>query len=267
MQCPAEPQRLNYSQRLERQGITNTAFIDEFHLVTSSLDPRGKRSYHLGVHDLRQRSRHVLFELPPHSSPVYFNLGLFCYPYSGPVSAFHGSPTHAILTIVILEKISTGTTLVLVHPQSLYGLMEQGGSYIRWEQWKDKAEMLILGTFWGEPDNELQITAGLRLITPANGWYNHKNNPRLWLYTFQPWMPPRSAPAVIPICDDSRGDGSRGDAKFPCVKFRAKEHSFRTPESSQGLLPLISEEHILWIDVRRMLNCLCLRPASTNLPL
>ena len=259
---PAECEFLNFSQRLERLGIRNVAFIGESHLFTISLDPQNKRSYCLGVHDLRQRFPHVLFELPPHSCPTYFNPGVFRYSCSGPVSEFHGSPTNAILTIVVHEKIIMGATLVVVHPQSLYGLMEQGDSYIRWEQWKDRAELFKLRTLWGEPGNELQMTAGLRLITPASRGHSHREDPKLWLHTFQPWIPPRSVSAITPICDYSRGDNFRGNAKCAGMRFRTEDLSFHVQGSSPVLLPLISEEHILWIDVRRSL---CLQPISTNL--
>lgn len=59
---------------------------------------------------------------------------------------------------------------------------------------------------------------------------------------------------------------SRGDTKCRGMIHRVKDISFHVPESSSDLVPLISEKHILWIDVRRMPNCLCLRQASTSLP-
>lgn len=256
-------QFLNGSQRLERLDIRNVTLIDEFHLVSSSLNPQDKRSYCLGVHDLRQRLPRVLFELPPHSSP-YFNPGVFCYPRSGPVSTFHGSPVNAILAMVIHECLSKGTTLVVVHPQNLYSLMEQGDPYIRWGQWKDKAELFTLGTLWGEPGNELQMTAGLRLILPAGRRLNHTANPNLWLHTFEPWRPPRSVLTVTPVCGCSRKTDSRGNIQRPGMRFRTEDISFHVRGSSPFPLPLISEEHILWIDVRRYL---CLQPVSANLPL
>ena len=104
-------QFLNGSQCFERLGIRNVAIIDEFHLVSSSLNPQDKRSYCLGVHDLRQRFPRVLFELPPHSFSIYFNPLVFCYPRSGPVSAFHGSPANAILAIAIHQRPSRGDDL------------------------------------------------------------------------------------------------------------------------------------------------------------
>ena len=183
----------NGSQCFERLGIRNVAIIDEFHLVSSSLNPQDKRSYCLGIHDLRQIFPRVLFELPPHSFSIYFNPLVFCHPRSGPVSAFHGSPANAILAIAIHQRPSRGAILVVVHPQSLYNLVEQGDPYIRWGQWKDKAELFTLGTLWGEPGNELQMTAGLRLIVPEGQGQSHNMDPKLWLHTFQPWMPEVSA--------------------------------------------------------------------------
>jgi len=118
-------QFLNGSQRLELLDTSKIAFMAEFYLVTSSLDPRDGNSYFLSVRDLRKRSPHVLFQLPPHPSPIYFNQGLQCYPYASPVSAFDGSPAPVVLTIVILDGVTTVTITVVVHPQSLYGLMEQ----------------------------------------------------------------------------------------------------------------------------------------------
>ena len=180
-------------QRLERLDINNIAFIDGFHLATSSLNPKDGHSHRLGVHDLHQRSHHVFFDLPPHLSPAYFDPLLFCNSYPGPVSAFHGSSGNAILVMAIHERIAKGPILVVVQPQTLYAFMEQGDLCIPWEEWKDVAGLLMPGAFWGEP-NALQITTGLRLISPAGLWTDGKNS-KLWLHTFQPWMPPRWVPA------------------------------------------------------------------------
>lgn len=229
------------------------------------MDPRHRHSYCLGLHDLRQRSSHVLFELPPHSSPTLFNPALFCCSYPGPVSAFNGSPAHAVLIMVILERDNIQTTLVAIHPQSLCDLMEREDSYVRWKQWEDKAE--LLAAFWGSPEKELQITAGLRLITPLGWWHIYGKNPRLRLHTIQPWMSPRSVPTVTVARGYSRRDNSRGDTTCRSVRIRTKELRFSIPGSSHNLMPLISEENILWIDVRCMLNCLFSRPVSTNFPL
>lgn len=57
--------------------------------------------------------------------------------------------------------------------------MEQGDPYIRWGQWKDKAELFTLGTLWDEPGNELQMTAGLRLIVPEGQGQSHNMDPKL----------------------------------------------------------------------------------------
>ena len=154
------------------------------------MDPKDGRSHRLGVHDLRQRSRKVFFDLPPHLGPTSFDPVLFCNPYPGPVSAFHGSSVNAIFVMAIHERITKGSTLVVVHPQTLCAFMERGNLCSPWEEWKDAVGLFVPGAFWGEP-NDLQITTGLRLISPVSLWVDHKN-PKLRLHTFQPWMPPRS---------------------------------------------------------------------------
>jgi hypothetical protein len=78
-------------------------------------------------------------------------------------------------------------------------------------------------------------------------------------------MPPRSAPAVTCFCDRSRRDDSRGDTAFRGMRSRTRDLPFSIPDSSPDLVSLISEEHVLWIDVSRTLNCLCSRPVLANL--
>jgi len=213
--------------RLKGLSITNIVFVDEFHLATCSSSPRDKDAYCLGLHDIRRGSSHVSFELPPHAGSSHFDPGLFCYPHPGPISTFHGSATHAVLAMTIRQRDTMTTSLLVVHPQSLYDMIGREDSYVRWEQWKDKAG--LLGTFRGDPENDLQITAGLRLMTPLGQWYRHEGNPMLRLHTFRPCISPR-------------------DKTCHKMRFRTAEVPFNIPGSSANLTPMISEENILWID-------------------
>lgn len=247
---------------MERLDINNIAFLDGFHLATSSLDPKDGRSYRLGVHDLRQRSRQVFFDLPPYLIPTSFDPVLFCNRYPGPVSDFHGSSVSAIFVMAIHQRITKGSILVVVHPQALFAFMEQGDLCIPWEEWKNAAGLFAPGPFWGEP-NDLQITTGLRLISSVSMWVDPKN-PKLRLHTFQPWIPPRSALAPTHIRKHSWKNNRRENAKGHSLKYRTGIISFSLPGPLE-LLPLISDEHVLWISVRSALNYPCSQPVSTDL--